>query len=367
VRVTIVGAGIIGCAVAYELAARGADVQLMDSRGRGQGATRASAGMLAPYIEGHSEGLLRLGLRSLGCYDSFIARLRAETDRVVEYRRSGTLQVATTAAETRELEAVELMLAARGARHTLVDQAGARQLEPQLSVDIRAALLVPEHAYVGVASLMDALEAALQRRGVRLSVDVVRGIESFGAPRVHAGDVSIASDAVVIAAGSWSGTIPMATAGAAPVRPIRGQILQFQFDVPPLTRVVWGWAAGSAAYFVPWSDGTVLVGATAEDVGFDESVTPAATARLRDAAAMLLPPSRQARIVDARAGLRPATADELPIVGRSSTMRGVYYATGHYRNGILLAPLTASALADLVLEGREHEELILMRPARFGL
>jgi glycine/D-amino acid oxidase-like deaminating enzyme len=109
------------------------------------------------------------------------------------------------------------------------------------------------------------------------------------------------------------------------------------------------------------------VGATSEEVGFDDSVTPAGVAQLQAAAAELLPASRAARFVEARAGLRPATADELPIVGRSSTMRGVYYATGHYRNGVLLAPITASLVADLVLDGRESAALAPIRPDRFGL
>ena len=366
-RVTVIGAGIIGCAVGYELASRGAEVRILDARGRGQGATRASAGILAPHIEGHSAELLRLGICSLGYYDSFISRLRADARRAIEYRRGGTLQVATTETEARELEEAGRILAARGVDHVPVDGRGARRLEPMLSQEIRAGLLVPDHGYVGVASLMDALEEAFRRRGARLSVSPVDRIDSSDNPTLYAGDERIESDAVVVAAGSWSGVIPMRGALAAPVHPVRGQIVQFQFDTPPLTRVIWGSASGSAAYLVPWTDGTVLAGATVEDVGFNEQVTPAGIAQLRDAAALLLPASQAARVVDARAGLRPATADELPIVGRSSTMRGVYYATGHFRNGILLAPLTASLVADLVLEGRERDELAVMRPARFGL
>ena len=168
--------------------------------------------------------------------------------------------------------------------------------------------------------------------------------------RVHAGTERIDSDALVLAAGSWSGGIPMSPAAPPPVRPVRGQLLQLRFDSPPLTRIAWG----SAAYLVPWTDGTLLVGATVEDVGFDEQRhgggrAPAARPPRRSCCR----PRARPRFVEARAGLRPATADELPIVGRSSTMRGVFYATGHYRNGVLLAPLTASLVADLVLDGRE--------------
>jgi glycine oxidase len=368
VTITIVGAGIIGYAVAYELAARGAEVRLVDPRGLGQGATRASGGILAPHIEGHSTDLLRLGLCSLDIYDRFIGRVAADAQSAIEYRRSGTLQVARTEVEAGDLEAAARVLAERGVPHTSVDGSGARRLEPSLAVDIRAGLLVPSHGYVGVATMMAALATASRRCGARLDLSPVDRIEPAGSGlRIHAGSERIESDAVVVAAGSWSGGIPMTPAASAPVRPVRGQIVQLRFDAPPLTRIVWGAASGSAVYLVPWTDGTVLVGATSEDVGFDDSVTASAVGQLRDAASQLLPVSRTARFIEARAGLRPATPDELPIVGRSSTMRGVYYATGHYRNGVLLAPLTASLVADLILDGRERSELALMRPDRFGL
>jgi len=132
---------------------------------------------------------------------------------------------------------------------------------------------------------------------------------------------------------------------------------------PAISHVVWG----ADCYLVPWKDGSVLVGATVEDVGFDERVTVDGVRQLLERSARLVPALAEATFVDARAGLRPATADQLPIVGASTTMRGVFYATGHYRNGVLLAPLTASLVADLVLEGRERPELTLVRPDRFGL
>ena len=362
-RVTIVGAGIIGYAVAYELAARGADVRLFDPRGRGQGATRASAGILAPHIEAHSPEFLRLALDSLDRYDSFIARVTADSQRAVEYRRAGTLQVACTDDEAGALAETARALKQRGADHTLLDGDGTRQLEPALTDRVRAGLLVPDNGYVGVATLMGALEEASERRGTRLDMRPVDRIEAAGGVRVHTGLDQIEADALVLAAGSWSGGIPMPPAAPLPVRPVRGQLLQLRFDSSPLTRIVWG----SAAYLVPWTDGDMLVGATVEDAGFDERVTAAGVSQLLDAAAALLPASSSAGFVEARAGLRPGTSDQLPIVGRSSTMRGVYYATGHYRNGVLLAPLTAMLMADLVLEGREGDELALMRPGRFGL
>jgi glycine oxidase len=340
---TVIGAGIAGLAIAYELASRGVGVRLVDMRGPGQGATRASAGILAPFVEGHSDALLQLGICGLNHYDRFIARVTADAGGEVDYRRTGTLQVARTAAEGERLAALAARLAAAGTEHSLVDAAGARRLEPGVG-DVTAALLVPQHGYVAVPSLVAALAAALARRGVDVTVERIDDV---------AAEASRA-DAVVVAAGSWSGP---------PVKPVRGQLLHLRLPQPPAARVIWG----EGCYAVPWQDGSVLVGATSEDVGFDESATAAGVRLLLERGTELLPALERARFQEVRVGLRPATADELPVIGPSSTMRGVFYATGHYRNGILLAPWTALAVADLVLDGRARAELSLTRPDRVGL
>ena len=363
-NVTVVGAGIVGYAVAYELAARGAEVRLIDARASGQGATRASAGILAPYIEGHSGPLLQLGVCGLDQYDNFVARVAADAQRPIEYRRTGTLQVACSDDKAQELQEQGRALTAAGVAHSCLDGDAVRRLEPSLAADVCAGLLIPQHGYVGVATLMSALAAAAGRHGATLSTTQVNGIHLRGGSlAVETSEDTFASDVVVIAAGSWSGLIPMTEAPPPPVRPVRGQLLQLRFASPPLSRVVWG----SAGYLVPWEDGSVLVGATVEDAGFDERVTVEGVRQLLAGAVDLLPAARSATLDSARAGLRPATPDELPIVGRSSTMHGVYYATGHYRNGVLLAPLTAAMIGDLVLDGRESRELALVRPDRFGL
>jgi glycine oxidase len=360
-NVTIIGAGIVGYAVAYELASRGASVRIIDPRGAGHGATRASAGVLAPYIEGHSEQLLKLAVCGLASYDAFIARLRADSQRPVEYRRNGTLQVARGQVEAATLEDAARRLSAAGVGHSLVDAGGVKDLEPGLAADVSAGLLVDEHGYVGVAALIAALVDAVDRRGGTLSRASVTAVERTASGiRVLTSDGSLDTDAVIIAAGSWSGTL---VTPPVPVRPIRGQLLQVRFAQPPLSRVVWG----SACYLVPWSDGSVLIGATVEDVGFDERATAGGMRHLLESAADLLPASATAAFDEVRVGLRPFTSDELPVIGPSSTMRGVYYATGHYRNGVLLAPLTATLVADLVLEGRERPELALVAPGRLGL
>lgn len=360
-KVTIIGGGVVGYAVAYELLSRNASVQIIDPRGAGLGATRASAGVLAPYIEGHSPQLLRLAVCGLAAYDSFIARLRSDSPRPIEYRRTGTLEVARDAAEAGALGAAAERLAAAGVAHALIDGSGVRNLEAALSDAVIAGLHVPEHGYVAVGALMAALADAVERRGATVVREAVTDLEPRGGGvRTIAGDRVVDSEAVVIAAGSWSGQV---ASPAVPVRPIRGQLLQVRFPKPPLSRVVWG----SACYLVPWNDGSLLIGATTEDVGFEERATVGGVRQLLESAADVLPSTATAIFEDVRVGLRPRIADELPVIGPSSTMRGVYYATGHYRNGVLLAPLTATLVADLLVDRHERPELALVRPGRLGL
>ena len=359
-NVTIAGAGVVGYAVAYELASRGASVRIVDPRGVGLGATHATAGILAPYIEGHSERLLTLAVSGLASYDAFVERVRSDSGRSVECRRSGTLQVARGHGEAAALAGAAGRLAAAGVQHAFLDSQGVRALEPALG-DVSAGLLVPEHGYVVAAELTSALAEAVQRSGGTRSLGAVQRIEKTGSGlRVTTSNEAFNTDTVVIAAGAWSGQI---APPQVPVRPIRGQLLQVRFPQPPISRVVWG----SACYLVPWNDGSMLVGATVEDVGFDERATAGGIGHLLESAADLLPSTASAGFEDVRVGLRPLTTDELPVIGASSTMRGVYYATGHYRNGLLLAPLTALMLADLILEQRERPELALVHPSRLGL
>lgn len=340
--VTVLGAGIIGCSIAYELAARGARVRVVDPRPAGDGATQASAGTLAPHIESHSEIQRLLGARSLALFDDYVSRVIGDGGGGFEYARSGTLQVAATPAEADALAAHGRQLTVAGVRHQLLAPAETSTLEPGLA-PVENALLIPDHGVVGVQGLTRALERAIVRRG---------GEWTSGSL-----DVSTAAreaDAVVVATGAWAGD---------PVKPIRGQLVHLRLDTPPVRRVIWG----SRCYAAPWSDGSLLVGATVEDVGFDESSTPEAVRSLSVAAAELIPGARGARISGVRVGLRPYTPDGLPIVGRSSTMPAVFYATGHYRTGVLLAPLTARLVADLVLDGREDPLLAMLRPDRLGL
>jgi len=367
VSVVVIGGGVIGYSVAHALAVRGADVHVIDMRGPGCGATQASAGMLAPYIEGHDETLLQLGVSSLALYDDFIGALDADAGQTTEYCRSGTLQVSRSLSHAEDLSRAGNRLSARDVAHKLLTREEAWNLEPLLAREVLRGLLVPTHGYVHVGDLMSALTGASHRRGVVSRLDRVTGVEpATNGVRVFTEGSSLAASAVVVAAGSWSGQVVLPDSPSIPVRPIRGQSIEMEFATAPLSHVVWG----EGCYLVPRRDGSVIVGATVEDVGFNESSTPDGVEFLLSRAREILPSVASARVRDVRVGLRPATADELPLIGWSSTMRGVCLATGHYRNGILLAPLTAKLVAEIVL-GVEDPETRWMReavaPSRLGL
>jgi len=364
--VVVVGAGIIGCAVAFELAERGATVTIVDDRAPGMGATQASAGMLAPYLEAPEGGeLLELTIRSLDLFDGFVGRATSASGAAVEYRRTGTLEVAAPGDALRKLSAAAQCLARRGVPAELVDADGVRGEEPHLTGDVAGGLVVHPHGFVAAGALTHALAAAAQRLGAQIA-DHGRARRILPAAHeivVETDRGSVTGRWAVLAAGSWAGQIAIEGIGTrVPVRPVRGQLLQLAWSGPPLRRVVWS----ERCYLVPWQDGTVLVGATVEEAGFDERTTIAGVRDLIDAACDLVPHAWTAALVSARAGLRPGTADELPIVGPSSVVPNLMYATGHYRNGVLLSPLTAQLVAEAILENRVDPILTSTRPGRFG-
>jgi glycine oxidase len=179
---------------------------------------------------------------------------------------------------------------------------------------------------------------------------------------VENGQEVLTADHVVIAAGSWAGQIAIEGASRLPIHPVRGQLLQLKWNGPRVRRMTWA----ERCYLVSWMDGSLLVGATVEDVGFDERNTVAGIQTLLDAVCQVLPEARYAQFVQARAGLRPGSPDGLPVIGSSLALPGVTHATGHYRNGVLLAPLTAELVADLILDGRVDPLLAITNPSRFG-
>ena len=339
--VVVVGAGIIGCAVARELARSGASTLVLESRDVGAGATQASAGVLAPFIEAPGEGPLQaLTVESLTLYDEFVSSAIGESGISVEYRRCGTLELAHDAAAVGRLRALAEWVSSKGVGAEWIDAVGVSRLEPALA-PTQGALLVPSHGYVRASQLAHALATAARRHGAEFHIGARVEDISFAADRatVRVSDGAHRAKMVVLAGGSWSTRL----SPEVDVSPVRGQLLQVKWQGPPIQRILWT----ERCYLVPWLDGTLLIGATVEDVGFDERVTPGGMRELLNAAIAVLPGLANATFVDARVGLRPATADGLPIICRSRVNRALVYATGHFRNGILLAPITARLVANL--------------------
>ncbi len=268
--IIVIGAGIVGCAVAYELARRGASVEIVDDRPAGMGATQASAGVLAPYIEAREGSpLLDLTVRSLGLFDDFVARVATDSGITIPYRRTGTLDVAFDDREMLELRKTAGVLRVRGVPAVTLDAAGVRSEEPQVAPSAIGGLLIETHGFVAASDLTRALATAARRHGAQLlEQSPVRRITLVdGDVVVETDRGSLTGNAVVVAAGSWSGEIAIdGVTATVPVRPVRGQLLHLSWVGTPLRRVTWS----SRCYLVPWEDGSLLVGATVEEAGFDE-------------------------------------------------------------------------------------------------
>jgi len=364
--VVVVGAGIVGCTVAYDLAKSGASVTVIEPRAPGQGATRASAGILAPDIEGHGSSLLRLlGRRSIAMYDDFMARLRADSGHEIVYQRNGTFELAFSDDDVHRLEELAAALKRDQIESRWVQPSAFDDYEPRASKQARGALFIPNHGFVGVTQLTLAAAGAAQQHGATF-VSETGAIRIFSIADGRVGVQSSAAkwnaDRVVLAAGSWSSTITIDGADRVPVKPIRGQLIQLRTDPGALHRVIWG----PDGYLVPWPDGAVLVGSTVEDVGFDENYTDEAVEKLRAAAASLVPSLANAEVTSIRTGLRPKGPDDVPVLGHSKAVPGLIYATAHYRNGVMFAPLTVKLVSDLVFGRAADPALRDLDPARVG-
>jgi glycine oxidase len=365
-KVIIIGGGIAGCSVAVELALRGASVTLVERNQPGVGATGASAGILAPQYEADASGAaFHFGVACKEAYPAFVERLQKLAAWEVGFRTDGML-VANHSKEEEEASRRELLLQeAAGLEGEILSSSDARRIHEAVSMSVHSWLWLPREAQVDSQRLAVALADAVQSAGVRLvrgtrvMALVTEGSRVTGV-RLEDG-VEIGAPWVVMAAGAWSGEIA-AIPTYLPVRPVRGQILRLLPPRPlPWTLV----CSHQGRYLVPRVNGTVLVGSTMEEVGYDDRVTEEGTETLAGAAAALLPILEEATIVEAWAGLRPISPDGWPILGPDPELDGLLYATGHGRNGILFAPLTARAVAHLILDGETNVAWEAFRIDRF--
>lgn len=353
-RVAVIGGGAIGLSIGWRLAAAGCGVDVFDAGAAGRGASWAAAGMLAASLEAEpqEDPLLNLTRASLALWPDFVRELEAATGLSVGYRREGTIAVAGTRDEAARLRFTYEFQRSLGLPVEWLSGAAVREREPCLAATTVAGALCASDHQVDNRQLVAALLAALAGVGGRLhehcpAALVVDGGHARG---VRADGRFWPADVVVLAAGAWSsgiegwpGTLKL------PVRPVKGQMVMLQMpaEAPLLRHVVWA----PKAYLVPRADGRLLIGATVEDRGFDTTVTAGGIYALLDAGWRTLPGIEDLPIVETWAGLRPGSRDDAPILG-ASPVDGLIVATGHYRNGILLTPITAAAIAEFVLTGR---------------
>lgn len=356
--VVVVGGGVIGLAVAWRTAARGASVTVVDPA-PGSGASWVAAGMLAPVGEAQvgEEPLLALGLNSWERYPAFVAELEAATGRSTGFRDCGSLFVARDADEWAALTRDAGLRSALGLDMVALSSHECRRIEPRLAPRVRGGLLAEGDRQVDPRALLSALLVACEQGHVTIvresaAITAAGGrVTGIRSPAGH-----IAAGTVVLAAGSASARVRGLPAQAVPpVRPVKGQILRLRLrGGEPLTAHL---IRGRDVYLVPRDDGRVVIGATVEEQGDDTTVTAGAVDDLLRDARDLVPDVAELELLETSAGLRPGTPDNAPLLGWSS-VAGLMIATGHYRNGILLTPVTADCVASM-LAGEES-------PAVFG-
>jgi glycine oxidase len=361
--VAVAGGGLIGGAIALELARAGLHVGLLDRQEPGQEASWASAGILSPAPESPAMiPLVPLGKASMALYPSFIEMVEELSGLFAGFRPKGTLQAIFSRSAREELNTIVALHHGLSLQAEPLSGSEARELEPALSDEVEAAVLRPAEASVDNRCLTRAVLLSAQRSGVELfpgtRVDSIwrDGSRCLG---LIAGAEKIAAQSTVIAAGSFSAGIS-GVSGYAPVRPAKGQMISLRCENLQIERVLWS----ENIYLVPRNDGRILAGATVEDAGFDKTVTAGGIFKLCGAALELIPGLKDATIVETWAGSRPDSPDHLPILGPVD-LEGLLFATGHFRSGILLTPITAKLIREWITQNNSSLDCQRFSPLRF--
>ena len=365
--VVVVGAGVMGCAVALRLAQQGAAVTVIERGIPGAEASSAAAGILGPQWESEGPGpLLELGLRSRALYPAFAAELRELSGIDIGLGRSGLLELALDDADAQALALRRDWQTTLGLQAELLPPAELRELEPHLGPEVRLGLRFAEEGHVNARALARALSQAAAVAGARFVqgryVQRVR-IEGGRARGVELDGETLDAPVVVLCAGSWSSLVEGGGVPAPMVRPARGQMVAIETR-PPLFRHVL--VAHRRGYLVPRADGVALAGSTLEMVGFRKEVTVAGLHDILSLTRTLVPGLGEAPVVETWSNFRPYTPDTLPIIGRTS-VDGLLVATGHHRYGILLTPITAQVIAELVTTRTSTVDIAAFDVRRFGL
>lgn len=368
--VVVVGGGVIGLATAWRALGRGLRVTVADPEPGGK-ATLVAAGMLTPVSELSygEEALLRLGLASRDRYPSFVAELEEVSGLATGFRDDGVLQVALDGDDLAVLEELRRFQESLEIPVEALTGRECRRLEPMLAPSVRGGLLAPADGSVDPRRLSAALLVAVERLGGTLvrerATEVLTEDGRACGVRLESGAV-VRGGQVVVAAGPWSQDLAGVPDGVLPpVRPVKGQVVRLRSDTPLLGRCVRGLVRGSSVYLVPRHDGEFVVGATQEELGFDTTVTAGGLWELLRDAHELLPGVTELAFTEVTAGLRPGSPDNAPMLG-ASAVPGLLLAAGHFRGGILLAPVTGDVMAEILATGSVPELARPFSPARFS-
>jgi len=362
--VAIAGGGLIGGAVALELAQAGLGVALFEKGQTGREASWASAGILSPAPE--TPGMIPmvpLGKASMTLYPGFVANVEEISGQSVGFRSLGTLDALFSRDATRDLSTLVALHHGLGLKAEPLRPEEARELEPALSPDVEAAALRPDEASIDNRALTQAVLRAAHESGAQIFPDhEVEAVwrEGGRCAGLKLRNQNVPAKWTIIAAGCFSANIE-GVAAYAPVRPAKGQMVSLRADDLKIERVLWS----EKVYVVPRNDGRILVGATVEYVGFDKHVTTGAVQKILSAAIELAPGLATARIEETWAGLRPDSPDHLPILG-ATDLDGLLIATGHFRSGVLLTPITARLLREWITEQRVSVDWDRLSPMRFA-
>jgi glycine oxidase len=365
-RAIVIGGGIIGSAIAWRLAEAGIKTRVYDRGQLGEESSWAAAGMVGPQAEAEGPGpLVNLCLAGLDALNGTYRRLLDQSGVNPEYDRAGLLWVALNDGERAELEARLRWQREAGLKLEEITGAKARELVPALSPEVSYALLFASEGVVDNRKLTEAYTRAALRASAQFFPhsaveEVVARAGRVAGVRLSGGALEEA-DVVVNSAGCWAGRIKGCEADGISIEPVRGQILCFDAPAGTLKHAL----LSPRGYIVPRRSGRLLAGTTSEQVGYDKSVTLDGVAQIAHAARSLAPALGSLPLRQAWAGLRPAAPDHMPVIGPSPTLPGLFYATGHYRNGILLSALTAEVIADLITAKKPTIDLSVVSPARF--
>ncbi len=372
-KILIIGGGVIGLGIGWQLAKSGASVTIYEQAKAGRAASWAAAGMLAPLAEAHTEEpeLLKLGCQSLALYPQWAQELEADAEMSIGYRVEGTLIVGLEPDDTHQLRHLYASQQDLGLDVEWSTGRAAREIEPALSPRVTAAIRCESDHQVDNRLMVEALGRAYQRYGGVLceSSNVERiVIESEVVTGVQTQESFQAADVIILAAGCWSAQIEgLPDAILPPVRPVKGQMLALQMEdgitIKNVIRTVRA-RYPTSVYLVPRTDGRLIVGATSEEMGFDTRLTAGGIFELLRGAWEAVPGIYELPLLETWTGLRPGSRDNAPILGETP-IENLIYATGHYRNGILLTPITAYEISKLILTGKTSETIAPFALDRF--